>query len=327
MQALDISPKEYFDDEERMADLINVCFMEGEECVRPEDVQEVDSSSFGVVKWFNRRVTKQWHRDIIRKITLGVRFAFIGIEGQDKVHFAMPVRTMGYDFLSYDRQVKRIMRRHRKRKDLRGSAEFLSGFTPADLIAPTVTGILYFGDEPWNGPRSLKDMMKLEDFPESFRKLVNDYPLHIIDVKRFPHCDLFKTDLRLVFGFLQRYQEKERLFDFVNANEDDFRNMEDQAFDMMAAISHTEELMKFRNRDGKGGKVDMCKALMDMRQEAWDEGKVEGKAEGVELGIQHFILDNQEENVPKERILDKLCRRFDLTAKQAEDYYDKYAKY
>ena len=287
MQEQDTTQKDYWDDDERVADLINVCLLEGEQWVKPEDVEEVDSSSFGVVKWFGRYVTKQRYRDIIRKVRLGARFAFIGIEDQGRVHFAMPVRAMGYDFLGYDRQVKRIARRHRKCKDLHGSVEFLSGFTPADLLAPTVTTILYFGDEPWNGPRSLKDMMRLEDFPESFQKLVNDYPLHIIDVKRFAHSDWFKTDLRLVFGFLQRHHEKERLRDFIQANESDFRSMEDDAYVLMATMSHTEELMKFRIKNRKGGKVDMCKALEDMRQEAKDEGKMICYLNAITHGLPH----------------------------------------
>lgn len=280
MQEQDITPKEYWDDEERVADLINVCLLDGEQWVKAEDIEDADSSLFGAAKWFGRYVTKQKYRDIVRKVRLGARFAFIGIEDQGKVHFAMPVRAMGYDFLGYDRQVKKISRHHRKQKDLHGGAEFLSGFSMSDLLAPTVTAILYFGDEPWNGPRSLKDMMQLEDFPESFRKLVNDYPLHIIDVKRFADSERFKTDLRLVFGFLQRQHENERLRDFVQANENDFREIEEDAFALMAVMSHTEELMRFRFKNRKGGKVDMCKALDDMRQEAKAEGKLEGKLEG-----------------------------------------------
>ncbi len=280
MQIQDTTKKDYWDNKERLAELINVGLLKGEPWVKPEDIEEMDSASFGVVKWFGRYETKQKYRDIVRKVRLGVRFAFIGIENQELVHFAMPVRAMGYDFLGYDRQVKRIERRHRRRKDLHGSAEFLSGVTSADLLAPVVTTVLYFGDEPWNGPRSLKEMMRLEDFPESFRELVNDYPLHIIDVKRFAHSDLFKTDLRLVFGFLQRHLEKEKLREFVQANENDFCSMEDDAYIMVASMSHSEELMKFREKNHKGGKVNMCKALADMRQEAKNEGILEGETRG-----------------------------------------------
>lgn len=52
---------------------------------------------------------------------------------------------------------------------------------------------------------------------------------------------------------------------------------------------------------------------------------LEGKEEGIEQGIEAFILDNLEENVPEERILEKLQRRFKLEKDAAKSYFDKYA--
>ena len=54
------------------------------------------------------------------------------------------------------------------------------------------------------------------------------------------------------------------------------------------------------------------------------EGIQLGHSEGVEEGIKVFILDNIEENIPKERIIEKLQRRFDLTEEQAVEKYEKY---
>ena len=54
------------------------------------------------------------------------------------------------------------------------------------------------------------------------------------------------------------------------------------------------------------------------------EGIQLGHSEGVEEGIKAFILDNIEENIPKERIIEKLQRRFDLTEEQALEKYEKY---
>lgn len=42
--------------------------------------------------------------------------------------------------------------------------------------------------------------------------------------------------------------------------------------------------------------------------------------EGREEGIAAFILDNLEEGIPRERILEKLQRRFQLTESEAEEY-------
>ena len=53
-------------------------------------------------------------------------------------------------------------------------------------------------------------------------------------------------------------------------------------------------------------------------------GIEKGMEKGVEEGIKVFILDNIEENIPKERIIEKLQRRFDLTEEQAVEKYEKY---
>ncbi len=44
---------------------------------------------------------------------------------------------------------------------------------------------------------------------------------------------------------------------------------------------------------------------------------------GKEIGIEAFILDNLEENIPRDRIIDKLVRRFSLTRESAESYFHK----
>ena len=51
-----------------------------------------------------------------------------------------------------------------------------------------------------------------------------------------------------------------------------------------------------------------------------------GLKRGIEFSIKQFILDNLEENVPKERILAKLRRRFKLTARKAKMYYNRFAE-
>ena len=43
----------------------------------------------------------------------------------------------------------------------------------------------------------------------------------------------------------------------MHANESEFCDIEEDAFAMMAVMSHTEELMRFRFKNRKGGKVDM----------------------------------------------------------------------
>ena len=45
---------------------------------------------------------------------------------------------------------------------------------------PVVTLVLYYGEEDWDGPTSLHDML---DIPEEIKKYINDYRLNIIQIK------------------------------------------------------------------------------------------------------------------------------------------------
>lgn len=42
--------------------------------------------------------------------------------------------------------------------------------------------------------------------------------------------------------------------------------------------------------------------------------------------IEPFVLDNKEEGMPKERVIEKLQRKFELSKDRAEYYYDKFVE-
>lgn len=50
-----------------------------------------------------------------------------------------------------------------------------------------------------------------------------------------------------------------------------------------------------------------------------------GISEGITQGIEAFILDNLEEQIPKERIIEKPQRTFNLTIAEAGLYYKKFS--
>lgn len=115
----DISLVRYFDDRARYADLINGVIFCGEQVVSEEDVQEMDSNVTGVFGRLRNRFMVQKYRDCVRKIVFDTGFAIVGIENQDQVHYAMPVRIMLEDAAGYDRQLRHIRKRHRQVLELR----------------------------------------------------------------------------------------------------------------------------------------------------------------------------------------------------------------
>lgn len=50
------------------------------------------------------------------------------------------------------------------------------------------------------------------------------------------------------------------------------------------------------------------------------------REEGMQIGIQAMILENMEENVSKERTLEKLQKYFPITASEAKEYYEEIVK-
>ena len=75
------------------------------------------------------------------------------------------------------------------------------------------------------------------------------------------------------------------------------------------------------------------KAIRDYNQimlEAKQIGRAEGRAEGRTAerteSIRIFITDNIEESIPKEKTIMKLQKHYQLTEKEADQYYEKYSK-
>ena len=66
------------------------------------------------------------------------------------------------------------------------------------------------------------------------------------------------------------------------------------------------------------------------RTEGRKEGEVQGEARGRAAerieSIRIFITDNIEESVTKEKTIIKLQKHYQLTEKEADQYYEKYSK-
>lgn len=265
MQEKDVVSIEYFEDAEHFADLLNGYVFEGEQIVRPEDVKERNRVLTKTQKQEQRMRSKIIIRDIMREVGIGMQVMLIALENQTDIHYAMPIRVMDADVAVYRSQWKEKQAEHEKKKDLKG-AEFLSGFAKQDRLIPTLTLVIYFGSKPWDGPRNLKDMMNLGDLPEYMRDLIVDYPIRLLEVRRYPFGERFKTDLQFVFGFLKYAEDKRQLAGYVEKHEEEFSELSEKAYDLISCMSKSAELkmIKQKYQKEKGGNVNMCRAITEM---------------------------------------------------------------
>lgn len=188
----------YFADNKRYADLINGFALKGHQVIKAEDLSPLDSRARGKK---NSRNSK--YRDLIRRTAFGVNFAVIGVENQNEVHYAMPVRSMGYDVREYERQIAKRRRELRQENNI-SKPEFMSGLKKEDKLHPCITFVLYYG-ENWDGSKELKDMLDTSGIPEDLCRYINNYPVHIFDVKKLENTEVFRTDLKQVFEFIKLF--------------------------------------------------------------------------------------------------------------------------
>ena len=74
------------------------------------------------------------------------------------------------------------------------------------------------------------------------------------------------------------------------------------------------------------GKVDMCKAIEDLKAESRAEGREEGREEGHTKGraetIEQTVAMLRNMKIPKETILSELQRAFSLSEEEADRIYN-----
>ena len=187
----------------------------------------------------------------------------------------MPFRIMEYEAGEYARQVAEIKKKNEKANALSKDA-YLCKFKKSDKVSPCVTLVLYWG-ENWDGSKTLKEMMNLEAMPEALSTYVNDYPMHLVNVREFENTDVFKTDLKLVFDFMKHTKDREGMRKLLIGNEA-YKTVAKDAYEVMRAHTNMDELDKFWGEDKKEEKedVDMCQAIREMLEEEREQGIEQG---------------------------------------------------
>lgn len=282
----DVALSSYFSDPQIFADLFNAWMYGGEQVIDPESLMTEDSvqSRPEYVRPYKhvRDVVKMYQRD-------GIQLVLLGIENQEKVDYSAPVRIMQFDGADYQNQVRRTEEENRKRLGLKTG---LPAFFREDRIVPVITLILYFGEEEWDRPVRLHDMLAFPEGDTRIKTLVPDYPIHVISVRRNGSAgmdiSLLHTELRQVFGFLQYQEDKEELKRYVEDNRTVFSRLSSNAALFLAASAHETRLLKGLNREEEH--YDMCRALDEWYADGVSEGEKRGEKNGICKGVSAALL-------------------------------------
>ena len=184
MGVIDTEGKNYLSNNKLFADAFNFLLYGGEEVIKADELKELDTTELTVPYGNNARVPVQKYRDLLKiwnaMMDNNAIYVILGAELQDKVHYGMPVKDGLYDMLGYSKQIAEIKRSYKKNTDGEDeegelvaedgvlkikltSEEFLSGLRKGDKLMPIITAVVYLGEEPWDGPRSLFEMLDVRD--------------------------------------------------------------------------------------------------------------------------------------------------------------------
>ena len=82
--------------------------------LKPEDLKEADTDVSSVLKFNGHAETVQKVWDVVKKTAYGVDFVLWGLENQERIHYAMPLRHMIGDYFSYLKEYHEIAADRRK---------------------------------------------------------------------------------------------------------------------------------------------------------------------------------------------------------------------
>lgn len=133
--------------------------------------------------------------------------------------------------------------------------------------------------EEWNGAKDLHDILDFSDIPEEMREFVQNYHIHVIDVRRLKDTSVFKTDVKQVFDFIRCSKDKKKLKNLINSDSN-FQSMDHTAVQFMSHYANADQLLESISTDSnEGGNVNMCQALKELLEDA----RKMGEDIGIEL--------------------------------------------
>ena len=252
--------KEFLENNAYFVDFFNAYFFDGQKVLKPENCMELDS------EMNDANMDLEKHVDVIRKYNDGNLYSAFIIENQSCVDPSMVVRAATYEFVAYDRMLKKS-KKNRKEEKL-----------PMVHIL-----VFYTGERPWNAARQLSELVEVD---ERFKACFHEYKMNLIEITGNIHIILMKKTCIIYFTYVEVFM----INLFIPGKSKDFGLVKSSVLKVVKTLTDVEwlDLEELEEKE----KIEMCEA-----EKRWLEVKSkEWKAEGIELGIKQGIEQGSEKN-------------------------------
>jgi hypothetical protein len=296
MGNLDIVMKNFFKEKEKFADLFNGCIFQGEQVIEADQLKEINTETVLIPQKRAEEIKKekgiQRYRDVMMEFPEGRCHLMLGYEGQGEIDYAMPARVMMYDALSYDEQ-----RRQLEMKVNKKTGEFYRGkMGPHQYFYPVLTLVLYYGEEPWTGHRSLHELIQ---WPEDkrYQQMISDYQIHVVDVHEIEQMEVFQSDLQYILSMIKYKNEKESLKTYIRKNGKQLEHLDISSKEVIMEIFDSwnlREIMKKKEEE----EFHMGSVLDEIISEEAEE-RAKGIAEGMAKKMAEEMAKKMAEEMAK----------------------------
>lgn len=286
----------YLRNKRRFADLYNGVFFRGKQLINPEHLTD-SSENYEESEGEKSETTERGERlERIRDIKMiwenkNKRYV-LGLENQHSINYAMPFRCMQYDCMEYGRQLHSIRDQNDTENNYADWTEKSCGIKKSDRLMPVTTLCLYHGEDIWDGPRTLLDMMQLNNTDIPLCSLFADYPFRLYCINEETDFSAFHTELRQVFELLQYRKDKKGLLNLIK-NHPTYQHMDADTLEVISTLLNIPKLwenrLKYMKKNNESEEYDMCQAIRELLADELNRGISAGIKESIKEGIKEGI--------------------------------------
>ena len=254
----DKTMKEFLENNAYFVDFFNAYFFDGERVLKPENCMELDS------EMNDSNMDLEKHVDVIRKYNDGNLYSAFIIENQSYVDMSMVVRAAVYEFVAYERMLKKSKKNKSKEK------------------LPMVNILVFYtGERPWNAARQLSELVEVD---ERFKSYFHDYQMNLIEITGNTSYNFNEEDVHNLFYICRSiydqsiYEEKSNNFGLVKSS----------VLKVVKTLTDVEwlDLKELEKKE----KIEMCEAekrWLEVKSKEWEaEGIRKGIEQGIEQGVE-----------------------------------------
>lgn len=273
--------KEFLENNAYFVDCFNAYFFDGERVLKPENCMELDS------KMNDSNMDLEKHVDVIRKYNDGNIYSAFIIENQSYVDMSMVVRAAAYEYVAYERMLKKSKKNKSKEK------------LPMVHIL-----VFYTGERPWNAARQLSELVEVD---ERFESYFHDYKMNLIEITGNTSYNFNEEDVYNLFYICRSIYDQS----IYEGTSNHFGLVKSSVLKVVKTLTDVEwlDLEELEEKE----EIEMCEA-----EKRWLEVKSkEWEAEGIELGIKQGIeqgIEQGSENNRKEMYRTMVDKGFSVSS-------------